>query len=167
MEKLLLHATEQRDIDGLGRGVWMTGDAAGILHIIYPLIQSGRDNLLQNTRCIQHFTSFLKRAWLVVGTLHINISNRIKRGWFYTHAETEAYIQYEELWLNGSGTSLSLHIQSRLLLTPPAVYLLSLKVHTHHKTRIYSSSLPSPPLWGDWGVRNIAGGYIHSNLHKS
>lgn len=31
------------DIDGLEQGVWLTGDAAEILHIFYPLIQSGRD----------------------------------------------------------------------------------------------------------------------------
>lgn len=31
------------DIDGLEQAMWLTGDAAKILHIFYPLIQSGRD----------------------------------------------------------------------------------------------------------------------------
>lgn len=47
----------------------------------------------------------------------------------YIHADTRAMTN------NGSRTFLSLPIQSCLLLTPPAVYLLCLKVHTHHKRR--------------------------------
>lgn len=79
----------------------------------------------------------------------------------YIHADTWAMTN------NGSRTFLSLPIQSCLLLTPPAVYLLCLKVHTHHKRRAeYIPAQCSLPH-SDWGVPGIAFGYMHHNLHKS
>lgn len=110
-----------------------------------------------------HSTSFLIHAQLISGILHIlnyyfYISSTRRRGEVFCRCKyTCRFRSIHTVWgamtNNGSGTSLSLLIQSRQLLTPPAVYLLCLKVHTHDKCK--PGSIPahwsSLPLWGDWG----------------